>query len=135
MPESKYKIQSNRKYWVSKQAADKVTRSLKTSLKNARQTVKEYKAPAYALGNSALMLAGAGAAGVVRAYQPTIGNLPTDMALALVSITAGVALKKTHLVYLGSGMASAFVGGYTQEMAERYFYGQGSTAVPNSAVG
>ena len=125
----------NRNYYISKQAADKKLRTAKASSKRALAKVREYKSSGYALGNSATMLGGAAAAGAVRAYMPTVGALPTDVALSLITISAGAAMKKPMLVYLGAGMASAYVGGYAQEAASTFFYGQGTVAVPSSAVG
>jgi hypothetical protein len=57
------------------------------------------------------------------------------MSLALIAITAGVFTKQSSLVYLGTGAASAFVGGYAQEQAEMYLYGTGSVAVPATSTG
>lgn len=120
----------NASYYVSKQKSDKELKSARSSKARALAKVREYKSAGFALGNSALMLGGAGAAGVIRAYQPQVGAMPTDVSLALIAITAGIFTKKTSLVYLGAGAASAFVGGYAQEQAEMYLYGTGSVAVP-----
>jgi len=125
----------NRAYYVSKQAADKQIRAAKASSKRALAKVREYKSSGYALGNSATMLGGAAAAGAVRAYMPTVGALPTDVALSLLTIGAGAAMKKPMLVYLGAGMASAYVGGYAQEVTSNFLYGQGTVAVPTAATG
>jgi hypothetical protein len=110
-------------------------KTLKSGKSRALAKVREYKSSGFALGNSALFLGGAATAGVVRAYQPQIGNMPIDVSLGLVMVTAGVFTKMPWLIYAGSGAFSAFVGGYAQEQAEMYLYGSGSVAVPASAAG
>ena len=109
---------------------NKENKTLKSSKSRALAKIRDYKSAGFALGNSSLMLGGAAGAGLVRAYQPTIGQMPTDVSLALVAVTAGVFTKMPSLIYIGAGAASAFVGGYAQEQAELYLYGSGSTAVP-----
>ena len=135
MPKQTAITKRSRGYYVSKQASDAALKKAKASSKRALAKVREYKSSGYALGNSATMLGGAAAAGVVRSYMPTVGALPSDVALSLITITAGAAMKKPTLIYLGAGMASAYVGGYAQEAASNFFYGEGSVAVPSSAVG
>ena len=114
---------------------NKEIKSLKGSKSRALAKIREYTSSGFALGNSALFLGGAATAGVVRAYQPSVGAMPTDISLALIAITAGVFTKSPWLIYAGSGAASAFVGGYAQEQAETYLYGSGSVAVPAAAAG
>ena len=109
-------------------------RSLEKGASRKNRLIKEYKSTGFALGNGTLFLAGAAGGGVTRAYMPLIGQLPSDIGLGLVLATAGATMKQPKLIYFSMGILSGWVGGYAQEATERYLYGQGSVAVPETAV-
>ena len=124
-----------RDWYTSNVQVDKIKKQKANALKLARKYKQEYASPAAALGNTALFLGGSAAAGVVRSYQPYIGNMPTDVLAGVAFLGAGFASKKPKLIYLAGGMLSAFTGGYAQEQASRFFYGEGSVSLPSSAAG
>jgi hypothetical protein len=119
---------------VSKQAFYKMEGGKKRAEKRARALATEYKSTGFALGNGALFLAGSAGGGVVRAYMPTIGALPSDVGIGLILAGVGTAGKMPKAIYLSMGFLSAWVGGYAQETTEKYLYGSGSVAVPGAAL-
>jgi hypothetical protein len=114
----------------------KAKAQLTAARKRASALTKEYKSTGFALGNGAMFLGGAAAAGATRAYMPYLGgSMPSDVAVGLVLAGAGAATKNPKLIYTSMGFLSGWVSGYAQEATEKYLYGTGSIAVPESATG
>jgi len=125
---------------VARRGGGRAATRLKQELTRARSSAsklrKEYKSTGFALGNGAIFLSGAAAAGATRAYMPYLGGtMPSDVAVGLVLAGAGTMGKNPKLIYASMGFLSGWVSGYAQETTERYLYGSGSVAVPESATG
>ena len=101
-------------------AQDKI-KALTTQKKAAAAEVERSKIPA-ALGLSAAFLTGSFAGGVTEAVAgDQIAGLPTDLAVALLSVGAGIGMGSPYAIAFGVGLVADQVRDYGYSTASNFF--------------
>ncbi len=115
-------------------AQDKI-KALNLKNKRASAEVERGRVPA-ALGLSAAFLTGSFAGGVTEAVAgDKIAGLPTDLAVALLSVGAGIGMGSPYAIAFGVGLVADQVRDYGYETASKFFTDRSEATQPITASG
>lgn len=85
-----------------------------------KKDVSESQMP-QALMNTAVYSGGSIVAGGLRAVLPTVGPVPTDVAVGIATAVAGAALGQPLVMYAGAGMLAPTLADWTEDLVSSWW--------------